>query len=205
MSENRKINAIYKSREMILEILEKRDYNINDYSGFSVNEIHALYSNQQLDLLVNNKNKKTYIKYYLEKPFKVSALHDIIEDLYNIDPILKFEDDLIIIIKDEPNESLQKAQRSIYVHDKIFVTIINIERLQFNILKHKMVPDHIILNDEEKEEIKKKYNINDDKRFPEISRFDPVAQVLCLRPGQLCKIIRPSKTAILSNFYRICI
>ena len=205
MSENRKINAIYKSREMILEILEKRDYNISDYSGFSVNEIHALYSNQQLDLLVNNKNKKTYIKYYLDKPFKVSALHDIIEDLFNIDPILKFEDDLIIIIKDEPNESLQKAQRSIYAHDKIFVTIINIERLQFNILKHKMVPDHIILTDEEKEEIKKKYNINDDKRFPEISRFDPVAQVLCLRPGQLCKIIRPSKTAILSNFYRICI
>ena len=205
MSENRKINAIYKSRGMILEILEKRDYNISDYSGFSVNEIHALYSNQQLDLLVNNKNKKTYIKYYLEKPFKVAALHDIIADLFNIDPILKFEDDLIIIIKDEPNDSLQKAQRSIYVHDKIFVTIINIERLQFNILKHKMVPDHIILTDEEKEEIKKKYNINDDKRFPEISRFDPVAQVLCLRPGQLCKIIRPSKTAILSNFYRICI
>ena len=206
MSENRKINAIYKSREKILEILEKRDYNISEYSGFSVNEIHALYSNQQLDLLVNNnnKNKKTYIKYYLEKPFKVAALHDIIEDLFNIDPILKFEDDLIIIIKDEPNDSLQKAQRSIYVHDKIFVTIINIERLQFNILKHKMVPDHIILTDEEKDEIKNKYNINDDKRFPEISRFDPVAQVLCLRPGQLCKIIRPSKTAIKSNFYRIC-
>ena len=206
MSENKKINAIFKSREIILEILGARDYAINDYSGFSLNEISALYSNQQLDLLVNKNDntKKTYIKYSLDKPFKLPSLYDITEDLYNIDPILTIADDLIIIIKDEPNDSLQKAQRSIYEHDKIFVTIINIERLQFNILKHKIVPQHIILTDDEKDKVKEQYNIIDDGKFPGISRFDPVAQVLCLRPNQLCKIIRPSKTAILSNFYRIC-
>ena len=206
MSENKKINAIFKSREIILEILGGRDYAVNDYSGFSLSEINALYSNQQLDLLVNKNNgtKKTYIKYYLDKPFKIPLLYDITEDLYNIDPILTMDDDLIIIIKDEPNESLQKVQRSIYEHDKIFVTIINIERLQFNILKHKIVPVHIVLTDDEKDKVKEQYNIIDDSKFPGISRFDPVAQVLCLRPNQLCKIIRPSKTAILSNFYRIC-
>ena len=40
--------------------------------------------------------------------------------------------------------------------------------------------------------------------MPQISRYDPVAQAIGLRPGQICKITRPSKTAITSNYYRIC-
>ena len=41
--------------------------------------------------------------------------------------------------------------------------------------------------------------------IPEISRFDPVALALLMRPKQICKIIRSSKTSITSDFYRICI
>ena len=44
-----------------------------------------------------------------------------------------------------------------------------------------------------------------DNEFPELSRFDPVAQTIGIRPGQLCEIIRPSKTAISAPYYRICI
>ena len=50
----------------------------------------------------------------------------------------------------------------------------------------------------------KKYNIIHDKQFPDISRFSPVAMAIGIRPGQLCEIIRPSKTAINTIFYRIC-
>jgi DNA-directed RNA polymerase subunit H (RpoH/RPB5) len=51
----------------------------------------------------------------------------------------------------------------------------------------------------------KKYNIINKGQFPDISRFDPVARVIGLRPGQLCHIVRPSKTAIEANYYRICV
>jgi DNA-directed RNA polymerase subunit H (RpoH/RPB5) len=54
-------------------------------------------------------------------------------------------------------------------------------------------------------EIMKKYNILDITQFPDISRFDPVAQVIGLRPGQVCEITRSSKTAIESYYYRVCI
>jgi len=40
--------------------------------------------------------------------------------------------------------------------------------------------------------------------MPDISRFSPVSQVLGLRPGDMCRIDRPSKTAISAPFYRIC-
>ena len=56
----------------------------------------------------------------------------------------------------------------------------------------------------EVEEVKKRYNIKENM-FPEISRFDPVALAIGIRPGEICKIDRPSKTAIKSIYYRICI
>ena len=53
--------------------------------------------------------------------------------------------------------------------------------------------------------IKERYNIMSDAQFPDISRFDPVAQVIGLRPGQVCEITRSSKTAIETKYYRVCI
>ena len=205
MTDNTKVLAVYKSREILLDILKTRGYNIEDYSGFSISEIHALFVNKQLDiLLTNNDGKKIYIKYYLDKTIRPANVHDIIDDLFNVEQILSLTDDLIIIIKDEPNDTLQKIQNSIFVHDGVFITIINIDRLQFNILNHSLVPKHRVLNEGEALEIRKKYNIVDDKNIPSISRFDPVSQVLGIRPGDMCEIVRSSKTSITSNFYRIC-
>jgi len=50
----------------------------------------------------------------------------------------------------------------------------------------------------------KKYNIMDKSQMPDISRFDPVALSIGLRPNEICKIIRTSKTSIQSIYYRIC-
>jgi DNA-directed RNA polymerase I, II, and III subunit RPABC1 len=86
----------------------------------------------------------------------------------------------------------------------IFIIIFSLERLQFNILEHQYVPKHVILTDEERDLLFKKYNIVDVKKLPDISRFDPVAQAIGMRPGDICRIERPSKTAVVSNYYRHC-
>lgn len=206
MIENTKIVAVHKSREVLLDILTLRGYNTDDYKGFSINEIHALVQNNQLDLLLTtiDEQKKVYIKYYLDKTIRPSNIHDIIDDLFNVEQILTNKDNLIIIIKDEPNEPLQKLQTYIYEQDEVFVTIINIDRLQFNILNHSLVPQHRILNPEEVKILKHEKNIIDDTNIPGISRFDPVSQVMCIRPGEIFEIIRSSKTSITNKFYRIC-
>ena len=149
MAENKNILTVHKSREVLLDILTTRGFNTEEYKGFSINEIHTLFVNKQLDILLENTDKKIYIKYYLEKTIRPTNVHDIIEDLFNIEQILSPTDDLIIIIKDEPNDTLQKLQKYILEHEKIFVTIINIERLQFNILNHVLVPSHRIITKEE--------------------------------------------------------
>jgi DNA-directed RNA polymerase I, II, and III subunit RPABC1 len=94
--------------------------------------------------------------------------------------------------------------KHIWDQEKIFIIIINIQRLQFNILEHTLVPKHIVLSEDEARDFKKQYNILDDSHIPAISRFSPVSQVIGIRPGQICRIQRPSKTSITTNFYRIC-
>ena len=67
-----------------------------------------------------------------------------------------------------------------------------------------MVPEHIVLTEKEKEEVMKKYYVTDIKKFPNISRFDPVALAIGVRPNEMVKIKRSSPTAIESLYYRIC-
>ena len=62
------------------------------------------------------------------------------------------------------------------------------------------------MDEDEKEDFLKKYNISDEKtQMPTISRFDPVAIAIGLRPGQVCEITRPSQTSITSLYYRLCV
>lgn len=212
------INSVYTSRKIILNLMERQGYQVQDYTNFSINEVNSMFQNKQLDMLLelktpnivtndnntNDKKKKIYIRYYLAKMIRPANIQEMIDDLFNTESILTKEDTLFIIIKDDMNETLINELKHIWESDGIFIVMQSIKRLQFNILDHVLVPEHIVMNDKEVQEVMKKYNINNKTEFPDISRFDPVAQVIGLRPGQVCRIIRPSKTAITTNYYRVC-
>jgi DNA-directed RNA polymerase subunit H (RpoH/RPB5) len=138
---------------------------------------------------------------------KPQTLDDVIEDLYTIEQVLTKRDTLVVIIDDEPNDTILAKVKYLYERDGIFVIIHNIQRLQTNILKHFMVPNMTVLESEEQiKQFKDKHYIKDEKiQLPEISRFDPQALVVGLRPGDICKIDRSSVTALNTNYYRICI
>jgi DNA-directed RNA polymerase subunit H (RpoH/RPB5) len=208
------ISQIFNSRRIILDLMSKQDYNVNDYANFSISEVNSMKQNNQLDMLLETREdkvnanfpkKKIYIRYYLASRLVAKNLQEMIDDLFILSETLKKSDTLFIIIKDEPNETLINEIKHIWESENIFIVIESIKRLQFNILEHSYVPPHRVLNENEVVEIMKKYNITDKIQFPDISRFDPVARVIGLRPGQVCHIIRPSKTAIQTNYYRICI
>jgi DNA-directed RNA polymerase subunit H len=207
------ISTVYTSRNIIMDLMGKQGYNIEDYANFSVNEVNSMKQNNQLDMLLEKKEEdpvtkrknKIYIRYYLGKTIRPSNLQEMIDDLFNLEEILKKDDTLFIIIKDEINETLTNELKHIWESDGIFIVIENIKRLQFNILDHDLVPEHTIVPETDVVNIMKKYNITDKIQFPDISRFDPVARAIGLRPGQLCHIVRPSKTAIKADYYRICI
>ena len=205
---NNKILKIYKSRITLTDQLESLQYDVSEYQQFSINEIDAMNNNSQLDMLVTNKTlgKTIYVKYNLtSKQLNAQTLGNIIEDLYTIDTVLTTNDTLMIINDIEPNDSIMTKIRYLYDHSGIFVVIHNINRLQYNILNHTLVPKSKILAEKDIEEFKQKYNIMNLNQIPEISRFDPQALAICLRPGDVCEYTRNSPTAMNAKYYRICI
>jgi len=209
------ISQIYQSRKIVLELMDKQGFDVTGYANFSVSEINAMKQNNQLDMLLESKpqssstksadGNKIYIRYYLAKTIRPNNVDEMIEDLFVLTETLKKNDTLYIIIKDHVNETLINHLKHIWERDGIFIIIESIKCLQFNILNHILVPEHNVMKDQEVKDTMKKYNITDTVQFPDISRFDPVARAIGLRPGQVCHIIRPSETSITTDYYRICI
>ena len=205
-SSNR-ILSIYKSRKNILELLDDQEYDVNEHNGFSINEVDAMVVKSQLDILIRHTNneQKVYVKYYLSSKIRTKDLDEIIEDLFSIENVLTKKDTLIIITDDEPNDSIVARLKYLYDHDGIFIVLHNISRLQYNILEHVLNPQVSILDENKTKEMMQKYNLKTTQQLPEISRFDPLALALALRPGQVCEMTRSSATALTAKYYRICI
>lgn len=206
------ILEVYNSRNTLLELLKHEEYDVSDYTNFSVNEINTMYSNNQLDMLVERQSdgSKVYVKHMLNnnnKQIRKENLDELVEDLFVIENVLtnKEKDTIIIIAEDEPNDTITTKMKYLYDHDGIFVVIHNIKRLQFNILKHTLVPDISILNEDELKLLMVEKNFDKLDLLPEISRFDPQALAVCLRPKQVCKLIRKSVTAVDTTYYRVCV
>jgi len=217
------ISRLYTARKTLLELMDARRYDVSEYSNFGVNEVNAMYTHKQLDMLVETKKgndkeqqtKKTYIKFHLEKMLSVSHINDLIEDLYVLgvggeisgsandnDTVLTEKDTLIIVTKQEV-KTMNQFLNQLFLQGR-FIVLLSLDRLQFNILKHQYVPSHTILSNIEVDEMMKKYNVTVKSQLPDISRYDPVALAIGMRPGEICEIDRPSKSAIHAPYYRVC-
>ena len=73
---------------------------------------------------------------------------------------------------------------------------------EFDILKHELVPEHIILNENEKKELFEKMNITE-RNLPKILTNDPVVKEIEVKEGDVLKIIRKSPTSGVSTYYRV--
>jgi DNA-directed RNA polymerase subunit H (RpoH/RPB5) len=208
MTSVNRIQSIYKARRNILALSEYRGFDTSGYNEFSINEIDTIYKNSQLDMLIENEETatKSYIKFYLDlKQLRPQNLDSIIEDLFLVDNVLTNKDNLIIIVDDEPNDTITAKVKYLFDRSGIFVVIHNIQRLQYNILNHELVPKIDILDENEVVAFKKRYSVHNNSQLPEISRFDPQALAVAMRPGNICKFTRDSPTALETAYYRVCV
>jgi len=197
-----------------LELIKLQGYNVEDYENFSISEVSIMSTHKQLDMFLEKKisdvfttsSNKIYICYNYYSQLNTKNINETIKDLYDgDDPKLGSDDTLMFITKEDPNETIVNALIHIWEVTHKFVNVISIKRLQFNILKHSLVPPHRVLSKEETTNVMKKYNIDNLIQFPEISRFDPVASLIGIKPNEICEIKRPSKTSINAKYYRICV
>lgn len=206
------IDKIYKSRKNVLDIMSNQEYDVSEYGEFSINEVNIMFNTTQLDMLLKRKDindpkitNNLYICYHLYKILRPQNVDNIIEDLFITNNILEKKDTLFIIVKDDINDTLTNYLKQLWATEKILVVVVKMEELLFNILNHELVPPHRIMSKSETDSLKLRFGIKDNSEMPDISRFDPVAKVICMRPNDVCEIKRKSKTGITGLYYRVCL
>lgn len=212
---NNRIKHLYIARKHIIYYLENLGYDVKEYKQFNIAEISAMEKNSNsensvLDFEVyRNKDEDVIetctVKYYIKNNIKQSVLESIVTDYYEEKQENKSNCNLIVVSFNSMNDSLQKAIKSMWKKYEEYVVLLDIPSLQFNILEHSFVPKHIKLTSKETEELYETFNIRNNSQLPEISMFDPVAKVILLKPGEVCKIIRYDKISIINEFYRACV
>lgn len=211
MTSNNLILKLHNSRVNLLKQCESLGYNVSEHMNTSNLEVDKLYTNNKLDMIIeNSKKNKIYIKYSYatdkkNNTFTKKDLDNLKDELYDVENTLTKDDTLIIVVDDEPNDSLVTRMKYLYEQEGVFIVIHNIKRLQYNVLEHTLVPESTVLTDDELKDLMVKYNIRDLTQLPQVSRFDPQSLAICLRPGQVCKYIRKSVASLEHNYYRVCV
>lgn len=220
----RLLELIYRSRENILDMLETRNYNTKAYRNYSNDTLNTLYDKHEqgkfsaepsispLDIKVDSKvnDSKIIIKYRLDEKFKnTSSLKKLVKQIYDEHQLTE-NDTLIILVVNKILLKPNNYENTVFsfceefrIQSK-FVQVYGLENHLINISKHSMVPKHIILNDDEINEVCDKYNITR-KNMNHILIQDPMAKFLGLRLGQVVKV--NSCNPIVGNTvsYRICV
>jgi DNA-directed RNA polymerase subunit H (RpoH/RPB5) len=215
--ESKLIYLISKARQNVLELMDYNGYDTTEYNNFTKSEVNAMSFNQQLDMILtkSSDHSKIFIKFELGK--KTAVLIDNLREEYfppteapdemagetNEYPLGK-KDILYIIFQSDPNQSVVNRLKHIWETEGIYIVPQSLMRLQFNILHHHLVPPHRIMAPKEVTELKSKKHLKLEE-LPRISRFDPVAQAICIKPGEVCEIMRASRNSIVSHYYRVCV
>jgi len=184
----------------------------------TINEILADLGFEQVDsdakthiyMYRNTTNQQVRVIFSINpNNIRESIIEDVVENTFIYNESFKSTDVVIIVIQDEMNENMQETinQRLKNEWEEFgrLIVVMSLKKLQFNILKHEIVPKHTLMTEREVSEMHQQFNITDVSQLPEISRFDPVAMCLLMKPGDTCKIERSSKTAITTTYYRYCL
>ena len=179
--------------------------------GYIIEENYSQISYQ--DWLLKNNNKSTLngifykkvgeniVRLYFEYLEGLKLIANDIGSFFSKMKDAKADSGIIVI---SGILSSQAKQKLADINIELQVECFNISELMVNITEHAYVPKHILLTEEEKKELMKRYRIKE-SQLPKILHNDPVAKYLGLKRGDVVKIIRSSETAGKYVTYRITV
>lgn len=194
-------NTLYNIRKTVLEMLKDRNYIVPSSENITFDEFSIKFKNKNIDIYVDNSNEnkgKVYVYFHNEnKTIPKADLKNLLNK--TIETYQDEEIKLIIILKEKGNGSIFKEiTKDVYKNVEIFMN----KNMIFNITHHEFVPKHIILTEDEENEVLEKYSTTKNK-LPKILKNDPIAKYYGMKTNQICKIIRKSPEVGDYIYYRL--
>lgn len=212
-------DMLVKTRNVVLEMIEMRGYDVSDYSNFNLKDIENMIQNlgkkpnktdpTPLDMKCKHKTKNhsIHILYNFNSKLKIQNIETILNNMIE-EKTIEESDKIIILSKDTiSNEHVFDSQLdALYKKkgNKYFTQVFTIAKLILNIMKHELVPEHKIISEEKKRSMLKQFDISNFSQLPIILKTDPVAKFLGMQRGDVCEITKPSETAGEYVYYRYC-
>ncbi len=193
-------NAWITCQEMIEDRgfeLDKNYKNLSDadFKYLTHEKKLDLYSNKKID---NDKIHAIFIKFVTTlriKPTLIKNYVDEIREQYK-DDIL----DIVFVLKIEPNNTIYKLEK------EKMIQIMHCKELQINKTKHKLVPKHYKISDEDANELLKKYSLISKSQLPLILKDkDPICRYYNYKSGDIIKITNNSVSHNIGYEYYRCV
>eukprot|EP01104_Vermistella_antarctica_P001154 TRINITY_DN11214_c0_g1_i1.p1 TRINITY_DN11214_c0_g1~~TRINITY_DN11214_c0_g1_i1.p1 ORF type:complete len:207 (-),score=52.66 TRINITY_DN11214_c0_g1_i1:76-696(-) len=198
-------SRLFDIRKTIVEMLIDRGYLLSQSEQDLTKEdflrkfqVGESLNRDDLTMLVRKKNDPTdQIFVFFSDEFKVGVktirkLCERMEEENIKRAILVVRQGMTAFAKQALQQTAPKFQLEHFQETELLV----------NITRHILVPQHVVLTDEEKQVLLTRYKLKE-TQLPRIQPNDPVARYYGLHKGQVVKIVRPSETAGRYITYRL--
>ena len=217
-------DTLIRSRHTILEILDDRGYDTTAYQNIAPEQIILLSESAEgraLDVVVPRKDvpdagkaaapsERAVVTYCIQSAISNRLEGTFLRDLYDAPPdttganrILR-TDDVIVLYNEPTRDVFDKAALNLWKTQKARVTFFHIKQVVVHLGRHDLVPPHRKLSEEEKEALMIEKYLRERSQLPLIKHSDIQAKLLGLIPGDIVEILRPSPTAGVAPYWRLC-
>lgn len=193
--------TLFKVRKTVFRMLEDRGYRVfrepemDEYDKFK----DKFKLREDLVIMAGKEDgERIYVEFSNKEKVSLDTIKDIGLRLFN----QKLRNG-ILIAKGTFTPICKQAILEMVDAD-IYLEAFEEKDLIVNITEHELVPKHIILSNEDKEQLLKKYKLTQNQ-LPKILLGDPISKYLGLKRYQVVKIVRPSETAGKYITYRIAV
>ncbi len=210
-------DILLRSRQTILDILEDRGYDTAPYRNIAPEQILTLAEghSRALDIYVKKREgsaapcERAVVTYSLQDRIRLK-LGTFIPDLFKAPADgtpateIREEDDVIVILNEPYHEAFDKKALQMWQSSKIRLTFFHIKQVVVHLGRHVLVPPHRKLTVDESKAEMARWHVTTKSQLPLIKHSDIQSRIMGLVPGDLVEILRPSPTAGVARFLRIC-
>ena len=183
----------------LLSMLRKRGYSVPPQREMPTNK-HGLVMREKLSFTAEKEDEDTVRVHFVDEPKIMSKDVEVASE-----KALKLGSRHVIIVAETVVMVHINKQIATQVnkHD-MQVEVFSFADLMMDITEHELVPPHIMLSEQEKQEVLRRFCTSESK-IPKLLQTDPVAKFYNMQPGQMVKIIRKSPTRDSAEYYRVVV